>query len=93
MSRATNSAQRNFHLPLSDETHRALRDEATRAGRPATVLVREAVEAWLEARRRAALHDEIAAYAARHAGTALDLDLDLEAAGIEHLLGRRARKR
>jgi hypothetical protein len=34
---------------------------------------------------RKARHDEIAAFAADAAGTSLDLDDDLEAAGIEHL--------
>lgn len=32
------------------------------------------------------LHDQIAAYAERYAGTKFDLDEELEAAGIEHIL-------
>ncbi len=76
---------RNFHVPLSDEIYHALRAEAERIKQPATLLARMAIEAWLEQRRAAALHDELAAYAARHAGTAYDLDEDLEAAGLEHL--------
>jgi len=35
---------------------------------------------------RKARHEQIAAYAAEMAGTDLDLDPDLEAAGIEHLV-------
>jgi hypothetical protein len=35
---------------------------------------------------RDSLHDEIAAYAERYAGTEFDLDEELEAAGIEHIL-------
>jgi hypothetical protein len=35
---------------------------------------------------RKARHDRIAAYAAAMAGTQLDLDADLEAAGIEQLV-------
>ena len=35
---------------------------------------------------RKARHDRIAAYAAEMAGTHFDLDPDLEAAGIEHLV-------
>jgi hypothetical protein len=35
---------------------------------------------------RKARHQQIAAYAAEMAGTDLDLDPDLEATGIEHLL-------
>jgi predicted transcriptional regulator len=74
---------RNFHLPLSDELHRKIREEAERSGRPATALVREAVEEYLRARQRATVHAEIAAYAERWAGSASDLDEDLEAASIE----------
>jgi len=76
---------RNFHVPLPDEIYRALRAEAEFLQQPATLLARLAIEAWLEQRRAAALHAEIAAYAARHAGTDLDLDPELEAAGLEVL--------
>ena len=64
-----------------------LREEAKRTGRPATVLVREAVEDWLRDRRRAEVDAEIARYAAEYGGTEADLDPDLEAASIESLLG------
>jgi predicted DNA-binding protein len=80
MSLAT---QKNFHVPLPDETYRKLRAEAERARQPATTLAREAIEAWLEERRAAAIHAELAAYAAKHAGTEVDLDKNLEAAGLE----------
>lgn len=79
------TAPQNFHVPLPDEIYLALRAEAERLKQPETMLARMAIEAWLEQRRAAALCEEIAAYAARHAGTALDLDEDLEAAGLEHL--------
>jgi hypothetical protein len=62
-----------------------LHDEAERAGLPATVLAREALQSWLTQRRRQRLHDEIAAWANEHAGTDLDLNRDLEKAGIESL--------
>ena len=39
-----------------------------------------------ENRRKAEVHDAIAAWAGEMAGTDLDLDPDLESAGIEHLL-------
>lgn len=84
MSAATN---RNFHVPLSAETYRALREEADRQQRAATALAREAVEDWLGRLRAEALHADIAAYAARQAGTAADLDPALEAVGVENLLG------
>jgi len=80
-------ALRNFHVPLPDELYFELSAEAERLKQPATLLVRMAIEAWLEQQRAAVLHKEIAAYAARHAGTAFDLDEELEAAGLEHLSG------
>jgi len=39
----------------------------------------------LHEQSRRARHDAIAAYAAEMAGTDFDLDLQLEAAGVEHL--------
>ncbi len=86
---------RNFHLPLPEELYRRLRSQAAAAGQPATVVARHAIEAWLGQRRRAAIHEAIAAYAARAAGTLDDLDPALEAASLEHLAAeeRRARRR
>ena len=80
------ASHRNFHVPLPDEIYRALRSEAGRRRQAATVLVREAVEDWLERRRAETLHTDIADYAARHAGTPADLDPALEAAGIDALI-------
>lgn len=82
------ASHRNFHVPLSTETYRALRSEADRRRRAATALVREAVEDWLERRRTEKLHTDIAEYAARHAGTPADLDEALEAAGMDALVGK-----
>jgi hypothetical protein len=77
---------KNFHLPLPDQTYTGLRAEAERTGVPATTLAREAVDWWLRQQRRKARHDAIAVFAAEMAGTHLDLDADLESAGIEHLV-------
>jgi len=77
---------RNFHLPLPDDTYEHLRAAAERSKVPATAIAREAIDFWLRQQLRKARHDAIAAYAAEVAGTALDLDADLEAAGIEHLM-------
>jgi hypothetical protein len=77
---------KNFHLPLPERTYTDLRAEAERAQVPATALAREAIDWWLRQQLRKARHDRIAAYAAEMAGTDLDLDPDLEAAGIEHLV-------
>jgi hypothetical protein len=76
---------KNFHVPLPEETYDHLRMVAARSKVPATALAREAIDLWLRQQMRKARHDAIAAFAADAAGTSLDLDGDLEAAGIEHL--------
>ena len=80
---------KNFHLPLPEQTYAHLRAEAERMQVPATTLAREAVDLWLRQQRRKARQDAIAAYAAEVAGTNLDLDTDLESAGVEHLVTMR----
>jgi hypothetical protein len=77
---------KNFHLPLPEQTYTGLRAEAERTGVPATTLAREAVDSWLRQQFRRARHDAITAYATEMAGRHLDLDADLESAGIEHLV-------
>ena len=77
---------KNFHVPLAEDLYEQLRSEAERSKTPATALAREAIDFWLRQRRRRTRHDAIAAYAAEAAGTPADLDRDLEAAGVEHLL-------
>ena len=76
----------HFHVPLPDDLYHELRAEADRSQQPATALVRQAIELWLQQRQKAALHEAIAAYAAECAGTDADLDEELEAASVEHLL-------
>lgn len=83
---ATRITMRTFHLPLPDHLHEALRAEAADEHRPATEIMREALEGWLATRRRERLDREIEAYAREMAGTPSDLDPDLEAAGIESLI-------
>jgi hypothetical protein len=58
--------------------------EAGRSKKPDTELARGAIELLLQERRKTALHDAIALYAAKRADTASDLDEELEAASIEH---------
>lgn len=77
---------KNFHLPLPEQTWSGLRAEAERAQVPATALAREAIDFWLREQAKKARHDQIAAWAAGVAGTDLDLDPGLEAAGIDHLV-------
>ncbi|MBN8734070.1 MAG: hypothetical protein J0L64_26265 [Acidobacteria bacterium] len=77
---------KNFHLPLPEQTYTLLRAEADRAQVPATTLARQAIDAWLRDQARRARHDAISSYAAETAGTALDLDRELESAAVDHLL-------
>ena len=77
---------KNFHVPLPDDTYEHLKAAAESSRIPATALAREAIDSWLREEARKARHEAIAAYAAEAAGSTLDLDADLEAAGIEHLL-------
>jgi predicted transcriptional regulator len=77
---------RTFHLPLSDELHDALREEAAAERRPATDVVRDALSRWIQAQRRQRLADEIQRFAVAEAGTALDLDAELEAASVATLI-------
>ena len=77
---------KNFHLPLPEHTYARLREEAGRTHIPATTLAREAVDWWLLQQARKTRQDAIASYALEMAGTQFDVDQDLEAAGIEHLV-------
>ena len=88
----TTRTQRNLHVPLPGALHDRLRAVATRSGRPATTLAREAIEAWVDERERQAVHEAIATYATEMAGTSADLDKDLEQAAIEHLRGGRRKR-
>jgi hypothetical protein len=81
----------NFHLPLPEDLHEMLREEVERSGQPATSLAREALLYWLAQRRKQRLHEEIAAFARDQAGTELDLDEELEQAGLEAILAERVR--
>jgi predicted DNA-binding protein len=75
----------NFHLPLTPELHEQLRQEAEHSGQPATTVAREALQTSLAERRKQRLHAQIAAFASEYGGSDLDLDEELERAGIEAL--------
>jgi predicted DNA-binding protein len=77
---------RNLHVPLPDPTYRRLRLEAQRTNRPATELVREAIDRWLAEQQRILVHESVAEYALAVAGSPADFDEQLEAAGIESLV-------
>ena len=78
-------AAHNFHVPLPSGVYSRLRSEAERQQKPATQLVKQAVEYWLEEQEKLALHEEIARYAAETAGTCDDLDEQLETAAVDHM--------
>ena len=80
---------KHLHLPVSEDTHHALRLAAQQSGVPATTLAREAVERWLHDWQQARLDAELDAYIAAEAGGPGDLDPVLEDAGVEHLLATR----
>jgi predicted DNA-binding protein len=73
----------NFHVPLPKEVYQDLRLEAEQSNRPATTLAREAIEKWLQERKRLARRQAITEYAKEVAGTNDDLDPDLEASSLE----------
>ena len=75
----------NFHLPLNAELYDQLREESSKTGVPATALVREALASWLRARKRRTLRNELKDYATAEAGSANDLDLEMESASIDLL--------
>lgn len=79
------AAAHNFHVPLPAGVYSRLRSEAERQHKPATQLVKQVLEYWLEEQEKLALHEEIARYAAETAGTSDDLDEQLEEAGLEYL--------
>jgi len=79
------SPTKKLNLPLSEEMHAALFDEARRTGVPATRLARAALEEWLENRKREARKEEVRRFALKHAGSEHDLDHDLERMAAEEL--------
>ena len=76
---------RNFHVPLPEELYDRLRAESRRREVPATQMVREAVEVWLDDAEQEALRHGIEAYAEEMAASSADLDEDLAESGLEHL--------
>ena len=86
-------AMRNFHLPLSEEIYSDLRTQAEQLKRPATSIAREVIEDWLRHSRKLLRHQAIAEFASEYGGTSLDLDPELEAAGVEFMLDKNGAKR
>lgn len=84
---------KNLHVPLPGTLYERLKGASLAADRPSTVLAREAIEEWLVRQERERVRRELSAYVKAVAGTRDDLDPDLEAASVEHLLDERKRSR
>ena len=78
--------QFNFHVPLPDSLYNALKLASVETRRTRTDIAREAIIMWLAELERHRVDREIEAYARAMAGSPADLDPDLEAAGVSHLL-------
>ncbi len=76
---------KNLHVPLSGLLHGRLREAAERTGKPATVLAREAIEAYLCQLNKEAIDARLTEWALEMAGSELDLDPALEQASLEFL--------
>ncbi len=76
---------KNLHVPLSGSLHGRLREAAEQTGRPATVLAREAIEAYLCQLHKESIDSRLTEWAREMAGTEFDLNPDLEEASLEFL--------
>ncbi len=76
---------KKMNLPLPPQLHTALFGEARRRRMPTTRLVRSVLEEWVQDQEREREAAEIRRFAAEFGGTELDLDPELEEAGLEVL--------
>lgn len=81
---------KNIHIPLPDHVHAALMTHAKATGESATALARAAIEGRVRELEREQRRARIAEFADQYAGTAWDLAPELEAAGLEVILGQAA---
>ena len=72
-----------LELPLESDVWCLLQDEAARSGQPTVSLVSDVVANWARDRHRQRVAQEIAEFAAAHAGRELDLDPTLDSAALE----------
>ncbi|ETW94514.1 MAG: hypothetical protein ETSY1_34505 [Candidatus Entotheonella factor] len=79
------TTSRNFQISLPEDIYRQLLFEAERIQQPAGMLAQQAIANWLQQRQKSSISENIQTYAEQHAGTAMDLDTDLEAASLEFL--------
>ena len=80
------STHKKLNLPLPEEMHTALFDEARRSGEPATRLARAAINEWLEKRARERRAEKVRRVALEHGGSKYDLDPVLESVAAEELM-------
>ncbi|WP_293913855.1 hypothetical protein [Deinococcus sp.] len=73
-------------LTLPELLHAQLMQAAQNTGWTATQLACQAIENYLAQQREDQLNAELDAYIARNAGTPFDLETEVEAAGVAHLL-------
>ena len=78
-------AYQNFHVPLPVKVYAQLRKLSRKQKKPATYLVRLAVEKLLEESQKQLVFESVQAYAQKHAGTDADLDPEMEAASAQHV--------
>lgn len=81
----SSEAVTKLELSLDGDVWNLLHDEAARTGRPTDSLACDVVTNWVRERQRQRVAQEIAEFAAAHAGGELDLDRDLEASTLQAL--------
>ena len=74
---------RDLHVTLPEVLYERLHELSRTLGRPATTIVREAIEQWVRQIERRRISEEIAVYAAACARSDQDLDEELERAASE----------
>ncbi len=73
-----------LNIVVTPELQSLLSEEVEITGHPAAKVATDALLSWLRSRRnRRQIDAEVTAYAVAHAGTKSDLDVELEAAGLE----------
>lgn len=75
----------NIHMPLSNDLHRRLRNQAVYADKTATTMAREAMAIGLKLLERQREDAELDEWIAENAGGPLDLDPTVEAASLDAL--------
>jgi predicted transcriptional regulator len=75
----------NIHMPLTNDLHQRLRNQAAYANKTSTTMAREAMDIGLKLLERQREDEELDKWIAENAGGPLDLDTDAEAASLDAL--------